>query len=55
MMRIRAQEVCKITMKVMDYSRKSGVAGDGYINKNPGEVWEKGMANYSRFNPPLDA
>jgi hypothetical protein len=38
MMRIRAQEVCKITMKVMDCSRKSGVAGDGCIDKNPGEV-----------------
>jgi hypothetical protein len=32
-----------------------GVAGDGCIDKNLSEVWEKGMANYSRFNPPLDA
>jgi hypothetical protein len=44
MMRIRAQEVRKITMNVMDCSMKSGVTRDGCIDKNTGEVWEKGTA-----------
>jgi hypothetical protein len=55
MMRIRAKEVRKITMKVMDCSMKSGVAGDGCIDKNPGEVWEKGTAKLARCGSSRDA
>jgi hypothetical protein len=49
----KAQEVRKITMKVMDCSVKSRVAGDGCIDKNSGEVWLRGTANPQLLGLPL--
>jgi hypothetical protein len=51
----RAPEIRRLTAVLLDCSMKSGVAGDGCIDKNPGEVWEKGTAKLAWCGSSQDA